>query len=72
MNTIKSLYTKIRLYPSAYKNILALNALNHYNKFHATAIKMAPNALIILADGAEEMEAIITADVLRRAAVSLL
>ena len=32
---------------------------------------MSPNALLLLADGAEEMEVVITADVLRRAAVSI-
>ena len=36
---------------------------------HFTSIKKMPTALIILAEGAEEMEMVITADVLRRGGV---
>lgn len=62
----------MRLFRSVFKAkyIHELNLIKHYLKF--STLKMSKNALLLLANGAEEMEVVITADVLRRAGVLLI
>jgi len=60
----------MRLFSNIFK-VQYLAKLNKYNYRNYSSSKMSRTALLLLANGAEEMEVVITADVLRRAGVLL-
>ncbi len=66
----------MRLFSSILKSNYLLkfnkNINNYYRFSNYNSVKMSKNALLLLADGAEEMEVVITADVLRRAGVLIM
>ena len=58
------------LYLQLGKSIVTKNNSNLIKRLvHITSINMAKKALLILAEGAEEMEAVISIDVMRRGGV---
>ncbi|XP_050557930.1 protein dj-1beta-like [Spodoptera frugiperda] len=56
---------------SKYKSLLTFSLNSVQQRYYKTCPAMSKTALVILAQGAEEMETVITADVLRRGGVTV-